>query len=117
MRQGAALSGAWGSWSIAGIAAGCGKSGRLRRIGRLAHKLPGEQWSQSEFCRNSQQNRWNHAVRKIREAGVQHQINTNTINSRQNSEIGTGCARTPNGIVEIMRSTKSDHQEFSIKST
>ena len=96
---------------------GTAGGGKSRRIDRHGHNLPGGLWSQSEFCRNSQQNRWNHAARKIREAGVQHQINTNTINSRENSGIGTGCARTPNGIVEIMRLAKSGHWEFSIKST
>ena len=44
-------------------------------------KLPGEQWDWDGSCKNSQRNRRNHAVRKIRAAGVQHQINTNTINS------------------------------------
>lgn len=37
--------------------------------------------------------------------------------SRENSEIEASPARTPNGIVEIMRFTKSGRREFSIKST
>ncbi len=39
------------------------------------------------------------------------------INSRENSGIGTGRARTPNGIVGIMRLAKSGRREFNIKST
>ena len=37
--------------------------------------------------------------------------------SRENSGIGTGRARTPNGIVGIMRLAKSGRREFNIKST
>lgn len=37
--------------------------------------------------------------------------------SRENSEIEASPARTPNGIVGIMRFAKSGRREFSVKST
>lgn len=70
-------------------------------------KLPAEQWDWDRLRQNSQRNRRNHAVHKIRPPGVQHQINVNTINSHNRFRRHAGAPRISNALnQDLIRSNE-----------
>ena len=95
--------------SDTGIAIGCNAPGAVERGRVRPDERERSDTRGTAECGQMQQERL--------EAGNRDELIGMGIISRENSGIGASLARTPNGIVEIMRLAKSGRREFSAKST